>query len=102
VLVLSRRVDEAIQIGPDITVLVTAIYKLDGYQPVVRIGIDAPRHVLIKRSELNAERRGPETGECENGGRQGRTGHLPGAEVVTGCTTDAHECRCGRRSESKF
>jgi carbon storage regulator CsrA len=92
-------VDEAIQIGPDITVLVTAIYKLDGYQPVVRIGIDAPRHVSIKRSELNAERSGSEKGEREGSGRQGRIGHLPRAEVVTGCTTDAHECRCGRRAE---
>jgi carbon storage regulator CsrA len=98
-------VDEAIQIGPDITVLVTAIYKVDGYQPVVRIGIDAPRHVSIRRSELevsNAERSGPETGECESGGRQGRIGDLPGSKAASGCTTDAHECRCGRRSESKF
>jgi len=95
-------VDEAIQIGPDITVLVTAIYKLDGYQPVVRIGIDAPRHVSIRRSELDAERSRPEEGECEDSGRQGRIGHLPSVEVVEGCTTDAHECRCGRRTEQEF
>jgi carbon storage regulator len=61
-LVLSRRADERIQIGADITVTVVRI--ADG---VVRLGIEAPGHVTIVRSEVQvrqeegpSERRGPE------------------------------------------
>jgi len=46
-LVLSRRADERIQIGADITVTVVRI--ADG---VVRLGIEAPDHVTIVRSEV--------------------------------------------------
>lgn len=46
-LVLSRRADERIQIGADITVTVVRI--ADG---VVRLGIEAPDHVTIVRSEI--------------------------------------------------
>ena len=98
-LVLSRKRDQSIQIGQDITVLVTAIVQREGCQPVVRLGIDAPRHVSIRRSELevlDAERSGSEPRECADGGREERAGDLPCVKAVTGCTTDAHECRCGR------
>jgi carbon storage regulator len=61
-LVLSRRADERIQIGTDITVTVVRI--ADG---VVRLGIEAPGHVTIVRSEVQvrqeegpSERREPE------------------------------------------
>ena len=46
-LVLTRRVDEAIQIGPDITITVVRIGPGS-----VRIGIEANRDVNILRAEL--------------------------------------------------
>lgn len=46
-LVLSRRVGEQIQIGDDIFITVTSV---DGHR--VRIGIEAPSDVRIRRSEL--------------------------------------------------
>ncbi len=46
-LVLSRRADERIQIGADITVTVVRIAE-----GVVRLGIEAPDHVTIVRSEI--------------------------------------------------
>ncbi len=46
-LVLTRKVSERFMIGDDIVVTVV---KIDGRQ--VRIGIEAPRDVLIRRTEL--------------------------------------------------
>jgi carbon storage regulator len=46
-LVLSRKVNERIYIGNDITIMVT---RLGSGQ--VRLGIEAPEEVLIRRSEL--------------------------------------------------
>lgn len=48
-LVLSRKPQESIQIGPDITVTVV---QVDGER--VRISIDAPRDLRIIRTELRA------------------------------------------------
>lgn len=48
-LVLSRRVGESLVIGDDIVVTVLDV-RSDG----VRIGIDAPRHVRVARSEILA------------------------------------------------
>lgn len=48
-LVLSRKVDQSLQLGPDITLTVLAI---DGDR--VKIGIDAPRTVPVLRQELFA------------------------------------------------
>jgi carbon storage regulator len=45
-LVLSRKLSEQIQIGDDITITVVRV------GPVVRIGIDAPDSMKIKRTEL--------------------------------------------------
>jgi carbon storage regulator len=49
-LVLSRRVGEAIVVGDDVTVTV-----LEVRGDIVRIGIDAPRSVAVHRAELLAE-----------------------------------------------
>lgn len=49
-LVLSRRVGEAIQIGEDVQVTVVRIGP-----GVVRIGIDAPQQMNIVRREISAE-----------------------------------------------
>jgi carbon storage regulator len=47
VLVLSRRVEERIRIGDDITIVVTRISK-----DKVRLGIDAPKHMEVHRQEV--------------------------------------------------
>ncbi|GEL78707.1 carbon storage regulator CsrA [Tenuibacillus multivorans] len=46
-LVLTRKVGESIQIGEDISIEVVAV---EGDQ--IKIGIDAPRHVDIHRTEI--------------------------------------------------
>lgn len=46
-LVLSRKLDESIVIGDDIVVKVISVDK-----GVVKLGIDAPKHLSIVRSEL--------------------------------------------------
>lgn len=47
-LVLSRRVQEKIRIGDDITI---TILETSGSQ--VRIGIDAPRDIVVNREEVH-------------------------------------------------
>ena len=49
-LVLSRRVGDSVVIGDDVVVTVLEIRG-----DVVRIGIDAPREVAVRRQELLAE-----------------------------------------------
>ena len=46
-LVLSRKVSQVIQIGPDITIIVVRIGPES-----VRIGIEAPKDMTILRQEL--------------------------------------------------
>jgi carbon storage regulator len=46
-LVLSRRLGESVVIGDDIVVTV-----LEVRGDVVRVGVDAPRHVQVRRQEL--------------------------------------------------
>lgn len=47
-LIISRRLNETFKIGKDITVMVTAF---DAANRVVRLGIDAPRHIPIERDD---------------------------------------------------
>lgn len=49
-LVLSRRVGDSVVIGDDVVVTV-----LEVRGDVVRIGVDAPRDVAVRRQELLAE-----------------------------------------------
>jgi carbon storage regulator len=49
-LVLSRRVGESVVIGEDVVVTV-----LEVRGDVVRVGVDAPRHVAVHRQELLRE-----------------------------------------------
>jgi len=51
-LILTRKVNEMIQIGPDITIMVT---RIDPYSGEVRLGICAPNGVIIVRTELLAK-----------------------------------------------
>ncbi|MGZ4480341.1 MAG: carbon storage regulator CsrA [Nocardioidaceae bacterium] len=46
-LVLSRRLGESVVIGDDVVITV-----LEVRGDVVRIGVDAPRHVNVRRQEL--------------------------------------------------
>ncbi|MDD5373760.1 MAG: carbon storage regulator CsrA [Sulfurimonas sp.] len=46
-LVLSRKIDESIIIGDDITIKIISVEK-----GVVKLGIDAPKNVSIIRNEL--------------------------------------------------
>jgi carbon storage regulator len=54
-LVVSRKASESLLIGADIRITVTQIGK-----GRVRLGIDAPKHVHVRRSEL-PELEGPAT-----------------------------------------
>jgi carbon storage regulator len=47
-LILSRRINESLQIGPNITVKVLGIYGQH-----VRLGLTAPRDVVIDRAEVH-------------------------------------------------
>jgi carbon storage regulator len=46
-LVLSRRVGESVVIGDDVVV---TILELRG--DIIRVGVDAPRHIQVRRQEL--------------------------------------------------
>jgi carbon storage regulator len=46
-LILTRRIGEALMIGADVTVTVLAV---NGNQ--VRIGVNAPKHVAVHREEI--------------------------------------------------
>jgi carbon storage regulator CsrA len=99
VLNLNRYLGERIQIGPDVVVVVREIRGANGGKPMVKLGIEAPAHVSIRRSELevlNDKWNRPAESEREGGGRPPLAGHLPGVEVAPGLTTDAFECQCGR------
>jgi carbon storage regulator CsrA len=53
VLVVALKLGESVVIGPDIRVYVTKVTRQHGTGgPVVRIGVDAPKHISIIRSEL--------------------------------------------------
>lgn len=55
-LVLSRKTNERIRIGESITVLVVAVAR-----GRVRLGIEAPADILIKREELTGTEQEPES-----------------------------------------
>lgn len=48
-LVLSRKLDEAIRVGDDVRITVVEIRA-----GRVRLGIEAPRHIRVRRDELEA------------------------------------------------
>lgn len=57
-LVLARKPKETIQIGNDITITIVRIEPGN-----VRIGVDAPKHMPVLRSELNRQDAEPPLGE---------------------------------------
>ena len=58
-LVLTRKVDESITIGDDITVMVVSITvdRVTGAMQV-RLGIDAPKDIPVHRDDINKRTRG--------------------------------------------
>lgn len=46
-LILTRRTDEALKIGDQVTI---TVLEIRGNQ--VRLGVDAPRHVTVHRQEI--------------------------------------------------
>lgn len=55
-LILNRKVNQKIIIGNDITVVVQEI-TTDSYgKSVVKLGIEAPEHVCVDRSEIRQKR----------------------------------------------
>jgi carbon storage regulator CsrA len=99
VLNLNRYLGERIQIGQDVVVVVREIRGANGGKPMVKLGIEAPAHISIRRSELeviNDKWNRSEAGEHQAGGRPPLAGDLQGVEVAPSGTTDAHECQCGR------
>ncbi|TWT95103.1 carbon storage regulator CsrA [Neorhodopirellula pilleata] len=68
-LVLTRKIDEQIKIGDDITI---TIIKLRNNQ--IRIGIDAPRDVRVLRGELEAAIE-------VNAGSESKTGKPAASEI---------------------
>lgn len=55
-LLLTRNIGKSLEIGTDITVTVTKI-ELDGRgNPIVELGIDAPKHINIDRTEVRERR----------------------------------------------
>lgn len=73
-LVLARRPTESLQIGPDVTVTVLGIH---GNQ--VRLGITAPRAIVIDRAEVRASKQRECIGAADD--------HGVSAEVVTVTTS---------------
>ena len=51
-LVLTRKPGERIFVGDDIVVTLVAIRRDDHYGDRIRIGLEAPSHVLIRREEV--------------------------------------------------
>jgi carbon storage regulator len=73
-LVLARRPTESLQIGPDITITVLAVHRNQ-----VRLGITAPRAVVIDRAEIHARKQREYIADAD--------GHEAYAEVVTVTTS---------------
>lgn len=53
-LVLTRRLNESILIGEDIEIRILQV-RGSGDQAVIRIGIDAPKHISVLRREVRDE-----------------------------------------------
>ena len=96
---LNRYLGERIQIGQDVVVVVREIRGANGGKPMVKLGIEAPAHISIRRMELevlNDKWNRSEASEHQASGRPPLAGDLPGVEVAPGLEADAVECRCGR------
>ena len=92
-LVLTRKPGERILIGDDIVVTLISIRREDDYGPKIRIGLDAPSDVVIRREEVPDLRAGQPTSADVS---------LDSLEVETrrlGQKVEAIGCQTGRECE---
>ena len=88
-LVLSRKLEERIQIGENVTI---TVLKIRGNS--VQIGIEAPRSVSVVRAELPA-RRPEQESESESTGVPGKTNRIAPRSLARSSS------RAGRPNESR-
>jgi len=64
-LVLTRKPGERILIGEDIVITMISIRKDDDFGPKIRIGLEAPSDVVIRREEVPDLRKAGQPGPAE-------------------------------------
>ena len=92
-LVLTRKPGERILIGDDIVVTLISIRRDDDYGPKIRIGLDAPTDVVIRREEVPDRRTAeqPSAAEASLESLEGETRQLRQKVEALQCQT-AREC----------
>jgi carbon storage regulator CsrA len=91
-LVLSRKQDSAIHIGPDIRVTVLGIRKNQ-----VKLGVEAPTNIPVWRNELRPSR--PSTSPCQAGEDGRSSGNRPFEVLVVEDDSGHARLICGALSE---
>jgi len=88
-LVLTRKPGERILIGDDIVVTMISIRKDDDYGPKIRIGLDAPSDVVIRREEVPDNRMAgqPSAAEANLDSLEVETRQLRQKVEALGCQT---------------
>ena len=94
-LVLSRKVKEEIRIGNDITVTIVCVKGQS-----VRIGIKAPEHVHVMRSELVTPNESGTDGREPGRQRCGESASPDGGSVAGGAAADGSSRKQSRDSQS--
>lgn len=92
-LILSRYQGQAIRIGPDVTVVVTAIKQANGCRPMVKLGIDAPQSITVIREEIEERYGAPNDSDqrCrEASGGEAGTGARPCVPASPSSESHAH------------
>jgi carbon storage regulator len=80
-LILTRRAGESIVIGDDIVVTI-----VEATREVVRVGIDAPRHISVHRHEVYAEIARENEAAREAGGVESGAGRPISAAALAATT----------------
>ena len=92
-LVLTRKPGERILIGDDIVITMISIRKDDDFGPKIRIGLDAPSDVVIRREEVPDNRAAAQlsASEANLDSLEVETRRLRQKVEALGCQT-AREC----------
>ena len=88
-LVLTRKPGERILIGDDIVITMISIRKDDDYGPKIRIGLEAPSDVVIRREEVPDLRKAghPPPAEASLDSLEAQTRQLRQKVEAIGCQT---------------